>query len=91
MMKNTMEEVSPVFNTNRMLREYLLKYYNPAAKQWQDFTSDSFTVTKALAKWKAKMYKNWNHVKILNVSCEDRQEVPVGNQLTVTAQIVLDK
>ena len=87
MMKNIIQEVSPVFNTNRMVREYLQKYYQPAGNHWHIFSDNEFSATKKLSKWKEKVYKNWNQVKILNVSSENSQEFSVGSNFTVTAVI----
>ncbi len=87
MMKNIIKEVSPVYNTNRMVREYLQKYYQPSAEQWFQFSENNFAITKGLSKWKSNMVKNWNHIKIVKVTSDNFQEISVGDNFSITATL----
>jgi starch phosphorylase len=90
-MKAAMRDHAGVFNTNRMVREYAERCYMPSAERDRLLGEDSLTRAKALAAWKARVYQQWPQLRIEKVSTEgpEDQELKVGNQLQVQAQIYL--
>lgn len=87
MMKTNIQQVSPFFNTNRMVRDYLKKYYLPAAEQWDKLSKEQFKAARDLSKWKHKVYNNWRHVKIVSVTSTENQQIQVGGVLALQATI----
>src|SRR6476659_8897102 len=72
---------TPVFNTDRMVKEYTERLYTPAAKGHQEFGRDGCAAATGLSQWKAKMRKAWPQVTILDVQ--------VGESLQIAARIHL--
>jgi starch phosphorylase len=62
--KRAIATIVPHFSSQRMLTEYLGKYYIPAARQAQRFCSDQFKGAKTLAAWKLKIRQAWNQVSL---------------------------
>ena len=89
MMKRSMRTCCPVFNTNRVVREYTERFYLPAARRWQRFSQDDFKVTREVAGWRGKLLDKWGEVRIEVVDAEIPAEPAVGHQLPVSAQIRL--
>ncbi len=89
MMKSSMQSCCPVFNTNRMVREYAERFYLPAADRWHKFTRDDFKVTRDVAAWRHKVIERWSEVQIENVEAELPEVAMVGNQLPVKAKVRL--
>jgi len=87
MMKENIRQVSPVFNTNRMVREYLQKFYLSAANQWENFNRQDFKAAKELVIWKEKIFKNWHFTKVLKVETENNHQIRVGQSLNLFATI----
>ncbi len=88
-MKAAMQAHCPVFNTNRMLREYTERFYLPAAQRHQHLTEDGMARATALAQWKSFLNKHWPEVRVDNVEAEIPAELRVGTELQVRAQVYL--
>ena len=88
-MKTSMREICPVFNTNRMVKEYAEKYYLPAHSRYSSLTDEKLKSTKALAIWRAKIQQNWGGIKIVEVKSDGQKGMKVGESLDVHALIDL--
>ena len=91
LMRESIRSITPVFNTHRMVKEYAQRLYIPAAKSHDDFTSNNCAAAAELSQWKAKMRKDWPEVRISDVQVgnPDRQNIPVGESLQLSARIYL--
>jgi len=102
-MKNTIKWCAPRFNTNRMVAEYTRKFYNPAAKRWQNLTDSAMEKIKALSVWKSNIKQAWSDIVIENVDvCTDNgadvsalnvkePQLNVGSQLQIAARVKLGR
>ena len=90
MMKNTMAEICPAFNTNRMIRNYTDWFYVPAFKNYEILFGENQTKAKELATWKDKLNNNWSKIKFRKVEHNDAKEYQVGNELNISAEVYLD-
>ena len=88
-MKTSMREICPVFNTNRMVKEYAEKYYLPAHNRYSSLTSEKLKTTKALAVWRAKIQQSWGGIKIVEIKSDGQKGMKVGESLDVHASIDL--
>lgn len=89
MMKSSMKSCSPVFSTNRMVREYTDRFYLPAARRWKRFSEDQFSVARKIATWQHNLVEKWDEVRIERVEADIPSEATVGNTLPVSAEIRL--
>lgn len=85
-MKNAMMTLCPIFNTNRMVIEYTELFYKKAACDYVDFTNNDFNKTKELSKWKDKIIKNWQNIKIISVQ-SNIGDIKIGENINVTVTI----
>lgn len=88
-MKRAMSTVCPVFNTNRMVQEYMEKCYAPAADRFGRLSVDNLAHATGLAKWRLRLRKAWSQVKVENVEANGNDPMRVGAQLEVQAKINL--
>ncbi|MCC7429900.1 alpha-glucan family phosphorylase [bacterium] len=90
-MKESIVSNAPVFSTDRMVKEYFTKFYEPAVKHFDRLASDNFLVAQHLLNWKNRIRQNWENVKIelTNESGFDGQIVKIGDSLEVTLKIDL--
>ena len=88
-MKAAMRAICPVFNTNRMLREYAERLYLPAAQRYRHLTEGEMARAKALAQWKSHLHEHWPEIRVDNVEAEVPAELRVGAELQVRAQVNL--
>jgi starch phosphorylase len=88
-MKTSMKTCCPLFNSNRMVREYTEHFYLPANRRWHRFKQEDFKITRDVANWRNKMKTKWDEVRIDTVDAKIPKETTVGNELPVNAQISL--
>jgi len=67
MAKRSIATLLPQFNSNRMVREYVDKFYAPASRQWARFTAGKYAAARALAEWKARIHQGWGGVTMRRV------------------------
>jgi len=70
--KESMKNVCPVFSSNRMLDEYVSRFYIPAYINVSRLMEGDFSGARELAEWMEKVRRSWSSVRI--VSVEDQVE-----------------
>ncbi len=90
MMKASMRRLCPIFNTHRMLEDYVDGFYVPAAVLHQKMQHERNQTAESFAEWKQKVQRHWREVRIQEVKLEDgRAEIPVGKAMPIQARIGL--
>jgi len=88
-MRSGLRYLVPVFNSHRMVQEYMDRYYLSCSKRFNFLSSDDFKGAKDLASWRQKLLTGWSDISVVEVSSEQLRELPVGEFLGVTAKIIL--
>ncbi|MBN2009149.1 alpha-glucan family phosphorylase [candidate division KSB1 bacterium] len=88
-MKKTLMELCPVFNTNRMIREYTERFYLPAHIKYSGLEENNQARARALNDWKQKIYRNWSMVRIVRVEGDDIVSHQVGSKIAIEAKVQL--
>jgi glycogen phosphorylase len=91
LMRESIRSVTPVFNTQRMVKEYTEHLYIPAAKSHENFSRDGCGSATQLSQWKTQIRKDWPEIKISDVQVgnKDRQSISVGESLQISARVHL--
>lgn len=87
--KESMKTICPVFNTNRMLRDYTRKMYIPAQRRFTRVSAEQYALAKSLATWKDRLRRNWSEVRIVDVQTDARDVLKVGDTLPLRARVRL--
>ncbi|RMH79012.1 MAG: glycosyltransferase family 1 protein [Calditrichaeota bacterium] len=64
MMKHSLASIVPVFNTYRMVKEYIQKMYIPAIQQGEQFAQNGYAFAREYTRWKEHITQNWSQVRI---------------------------
>jgi starch phosphorylase len=88
-MKNAIRSCAPLFSMQRMVKEYTNLYYLPAARNYQQVTSQNYTPARQLAGWKEEMRQRWPGVRI-QAQVQDAGPSYVGDPLLVNARVWLN-
>lgn len=64
MVKRSMHRLCPVFNTNRMVAQYVDEHYLPAAQRYRNLTADNLSRAKSLAGWEASVRTHWGNIRV---------------------------
>ena len=67
-MKAAIRNLAPVYNTNRMIRQYVEHYYIPAAARWEELSADGLLRARRLCDWKEKLADEFGHVRVESVN-----------------------
>ena len=87
LMKTAMTALCPVFNTNRMLHQYLVDGYQRVDARRAHLEDDGFRRAKGLAAWKAKVRKAWKDVRVSGVEVRMPEQTHVGESFEVRAWV----
>lgn len=90
MMKASMRTLGPVYNSNRMVEEYVEKFYQNSLELRKILMEDNWKVAKDFTAWKAKVASGWDKVKFVNIN-ENRHgdKLTVGGKFVVNAEVDL--
>ncbi|MBN1352648.1 alpha-glucan family phosphorylase [candidate division KSB1 bacterium] len=88
-MKNSMLQLCPVFNVNRMITEYTQKFYMQAHQHWLDLAQDNYIGSQQLSEWRSATKHAWTTVNIVSVDADIAKEYSVGQNIQVTAKVQL--
>jgi len=89
-MKAAMCRLAPVYNTNRMVRQYAERFYVSAARRWDELTADELSEARALSAWKRSFQEQFGGVRVESVSDDmDGQGAQVGKEIAVEAAVNL--
>jgi glycogen phosphorylase len=90
-MKRSMMTLCPVFNTGRMVAEYLTTCYLPSAQRFLRLSGDNLQKAKALAQWRQTLQRGWGQIKVEGVEVNSSDPMQVGGELPVTVRVNLGR
>ncbi|WP_067670779.1 alpha-glucan family phosphorylase [Nocardia miyunensis] len=90
MVRHTLQTLGPKVLASRMVRDYAVDYYAPAAASYAAVTQDDFAGARELAGYRRRVESAWPQVKVLQVDSSGLADIPViGNELSLRARIDL--
>ncbi len=90
MMKESMKNLGPIFNTNRMVTQYAEKYYMKALERRKYIMENNWQEAKNFTQWKSNLYKNWGNIKFISISEEnENSELQVNESYKIVTEIDL--
>lgn len=69
--KASMKSITPRFNSQRMVMDYVERYYQPACTQGKKLSANNYQLATELADWKERIRRDWE-----GVSLSVRQRMP---------------
>ncbi|OUN74671.1 alpha-glucan family phosphorylase [Barnesiella sp. An55] len=88
--KNSIAKIAPNFTMERMLHDYIDRFYMKEGKRTKLLKADHFAKAKEIAAWKEEFVSKWNDIEIYSVSIPDGllYNPHVGEEYEMT--VVLD-
>lgn len=87
-MKATIAQLAPQYNTHRMVREYVERFYLPGQARFGELAADRERVQR-LTHWKSHVRSKWAQVQIGAVDAEFPRLLKVGMQVPLRAAVAL--
>jgi starch phosphorylase len=85
-MRESMAQLTPIFSTNRAVREYVEQHYLPAAAAYRERAADNGAIGVALVDWQHALDKKWSALRFGEMMVEAG-----GDQHVFEAQVYLDE
>jgi glycogen phosphorylase len=86
-MKACVAHLTPVFNTNRMVREYAEMFYLPSLRRGRLLASEKLARARKLAAAKLRLRDKWTTIKVVSARAAGDCHYRVGETMTVEAVI----
>lgn len=86
--KNAMCSFIPVFNSERMVLDYLNDFYSPAAQQGSLYAQEEFKLAEEIAAWKGRVHAAWSEVQCERID-DPQQMVYRDEQVTIKIAVEL--
>jgi starch phosphorylase len=83
--RKSMAELTPRFSTNRMLREYIGKFYLPAAQSFSSRTANEAVETVRYGQWYGALCNNWRKLHFGTLRVQEE-----GEHFTFIVPVYLD-
>lgn len=87
MMKRSISGLCPLFNTHRMLNDYISKSYLPSAASALDLVNDNYAKLRELVAWHKGLKREWRQVSINKVQTSDGDEALKGRTIEVNVHV----
>ncbi len=88
-MKQSLMHLSPQFNCQRMVSEYMSQLYEPAHQAYLDMSRDDFDPARERANWHQQVEKVWDSVDFLEIGPGPDVSVLTGRPVPVRAVVNL--
>ena len=90
MVRHTIEQLGPKVLASRMVQEYTLGYYAPAAESVRAVSADGHRGAADVASYRRRIEQSWGAVKVTHVDSEGLPDTPViGAELSLRANVDL--
>lgn len=88
-MKRSMGTNCPMFNTNRMVQQYMEQCYGPSADRFNLLAGEHLKRAQELAQWRRRLYQGWGQIQVEKVDANGADPMHVGSELQVKARVNL--
>ncbi len=88
-MKRSLTTLVPVFNTNRMVEEYLERCYLPSHRRFVELSAEGMKAAADLAAWRRRVAQVWNQVRVEGIEAPTGDVLRVGGELPVKVHVNL--
>ena len=90
LMKSSIGQLCPYYNTHRMVREYAELFYFPAIERYDRLAGGETDRARAIAGWRSRVEQAWSGIKVESVETERPEKPEVGCGLSVRAKVHLN-
>lgn len=82
-MRASMAQLTPVFSTNRVVREYTEQHYLPAARAFNRRAAQLENGAESTAQWLQKLAHNWNQLRFGSMQVSELSEARLNFDIQV--------
>ena len=87
MMKRCIRTVCPMFNSHRMVSDYVETCYVPSAQNFRQLQAQGYSDLRDLVAWKKAIRSDWNNLTVFNVEVRGEKEAVQGKEVEIVATL----
>ncbi len=72
-MRKSMAELTPRFSSNRMVREYVDRFYLPTGRNYKTRKANHMEKAAEIHGWQESLKKNWNRLRFGALEVQERE------------------
>ncbi len=69
--KNSIAQIAPEFTMNRMIKDYIDRFYVKEAKRSAMLKADNYKMAKEIVAWKSMIVEKWDQIEVVDVKLPD--------------------
>ena len=87
--KRSIGHIAPQYTMQRMIEDYIERFYTPEAKRFAALSADNDKLAKEIAAWKQKVAAAWDGIKVLDVHIKEdiHQNNTTGQPFTTVIKL----
>jgi len=87
--KDSLKNLSPEFNAQRMVREYFSQFYEPANRAYTSIRKDNFDSIRKTVRWSAQVERAWDAIHFKEVEPPLNDPILSGKPIRLEAVVEL--
>lgn len=87
LMKRSIQTICPIFNSHRMVSEYVETCYVPSATASLELSADNYAGLKTMVAWKKKIRDDWDKIVIHRIEIPDEINAMKGRNLEIRVAV----
>ena len=92
LIKNSISGVAPEFTMNRMLRDYIDRFYSKLYKRSLQLKKHDYRLTREISYFKKQIIEQWKDIRVVEYNIPDpgKADLTIGRKFSGTIKIDLD-
>jgi starch phosphorylase len=87
MMKRSIGSICPIFNSHRMVTQYVENFYMPTAANSSKLRDNNYKALKEMVAWKRRILDDWDKISILTVEIRNEESALRGKNVQVVVTV----
>jgi starch phosphorylase len=78
-----------MFSTDRMIAEYVERFYLPTARRFKQLSAGDIRNIEEIAGWKRKLRDHWDEVQVVEMTAPAGLDAQIGKPFQISARVKL--
>ena len=89
--KNSIAKIAPEFTMNRMILDYVDRFYSKEASRSALLKADNYKLAKEIAAWKQMVAEKWDAISVVDIKTPENYEAGLQVGQTYPIEVTIDR
>ena len=89
--KNSIAQIAPEFTMNRMILDYVDRFYSKEASRSALLKADNYKLAKEIAAWKQMVAEKWDSISVVDIKTPENYEAGLQVGQTYPIEVTIDR